>query len=44
MYMYKFLLNMYLMGRCDAEYIYKAVEKQRITNEEAESIIKSKVE
>ena len=37
--MYVFILNMWIMRRIDEEYLSKAVEKRRITEEEKEIIL-----
>lgn len=39
--MYQFLLNMWIMGRVDKEYLQKRVAKEQITQEEYEKIISS---
>mgnify|MGYP000175987411 CR=1 FL=1 len=37
--MYEFILNMWIMGRIDEDYLNKAVDKNRITAEERRMII-----
>lgn len=37
--MYQFLLNMWIVGKIDEEYLEKAVAKGRITEEEKEMIL-----
>lgn len=37
--MYQFLLNMYLMGRINEQYLEKQVAKGRITQKEKEMIL-----
>ena len=41
--MYECILNMWIMGKADEEYLNKAVEKGRITEEEKETILSQKV-
>ena len=41
--MYEFIFNMWIMGKADEEYLNKAVEKGRITEEEKETIFSQKV-
>ena len=37
--MYNFILNMWVMGRCDELYLEKAVKAGRITEEEKQMIL-----
>lgn len=37
--MYEFILNMWVMGKADEDYLIKAVEKKRITASEKEMIM-----
>ena len=39
--MYNFLLNMWIMSRCDKDYLQKRVKKEQITQEEYQTIIDS---
>ena len=37
--MYQFLLNMWIMNRCDENYLQKRVDKGQITKDELEMIL-----
>lgn len=37
--MYQFILNMWIMGRCDEEYLQAVTDKKRITEKERDMIL-----